>query len=95
MRRAAYVRAYNVIYPMGAGVNIRVYTAQKEVNICLAEVPSFTIEVVYIYILYIKNPLNPKDTKSEGSKIFLVDGFFTVDKIYTGKIIVIMFGSPI
>ena len=92
---AAYVRRMLCCIPIRVGVHIGVYTAQKEVNICLAEVPSLTIEVVYIYILYIKNPLNPKDTKSEGSKIFLIDGFFTIDKIYTGKIIIIMFGSPI
>ena len=42
-----------------------------------------------------QSPLNPKDTKSEGSKIFLVDEFFTVDKIYTDRIIFRIFGSPI
>ena len=63
MRRAAYVRAYNVIYPICVGVHIRVYTAQKEVNICLAEVPSLTIEVVYTYIPYPKTP-KPQNTKT-------------------------------
>jgi len=31
-----------------------VYTAQKEVNICLAEVPALTIEEVYTNIPYVK-----------------------------------------
>ena len=42
-----------------------------------------------------QSPFNPKKPKSKIFKIFLVDGFFTVDKIYTGEIIAIMFGSPI
>ena len=46
-------RAYGVyiaFIPMYAGVHRRVYTAQKEVNVCLAEIPHFTIEVIYTYI---------------------------------------------
>jgi len=35
---------------MYADVHIRVDTAQKEVNVCLAEVHLFTIDVVYTYI---------------------------------------------
>jgi hypothetical protein len=57
---------------MGAGVNIRVYTAQKEVNICLAEVPSFTIEEIYTNIQYVKahkvqKIQNPRVSKSSSS----------------------------
>ena len=46
----AYVRAYNVIYPIGAGVHIwRVY-AKKEVNVFSDQVQLFTVDVVYTYI---------------------------------------------
>ena len=70
---------------MYAVVHIGVYTVQKKVNVCLAEVHPFTIDVVYTYILYTKNPFNPKGPKSEIFKIFSVDGFFTVDKVYMDR----------
>ena len=46
---------------MYAVVHIGVDTAQKKVNVCLAEVHPFTIDVVYTYILYTKAHLAPKD----------------------------------
>ena len=68
-------RTYRVLtafIPMYADVHIRVYTAQKEVNVCLAEVHPFTIEMVYTNILYAKTHLaqkgqNPKFLKSSPS----------------------------
>ena len=56
-----YVRIYIAIIPMYADVHIRVDIAQKEVNVCLAEVHPFTIEMVYTNILYTKAHLAPKD----------------------------------
>ena len=57
-------RTYRVLtafIPMYADVHIRVDTAQKEVNVFIAEVHPFTIDIVYIYILYIKVHLTQKD----------------------------------
>ena len=42
------------IYPMRVTVHRCVYMRQKEVNICLAESPPFTIDVVYTNIQYAK-----------------------------------------
>ena len=57
---------------MYAVVHIGVYTAQKEVNVCLAEVHPFTIEMVYTNILYakahkIQKDQNPRVSKSSPS----------------------------
>ena len=46
---------------MYAVVHIGVYTAQKEVNVCLTEVHPFTIEIVYTNILHAKAHLTPKN----------------------------------
>ena len=46
---------------MYAVVHIGVDTAQKEVNVCLAEVHPFTIEMVYTNILHAKAHLTQKD----------------------------------
>ena len=51
---AAYVRRILCDMPIRAGVHIRVATAQKEVDVCLAEIHPFTIEVVYTNIQYAK-----------------------------------------
>ena len=72
----------------------RVYRAKRSKYMFSRSTIPYHRGGIYKYPIY-QSPLSPKYTKSEGSKIFLVDGFFTVDKIYTGKIIVIMFGSPI
>ena len=57
-------RTYGVLtafIPMYADVHIRVDIAQKKVNVFIAEVHPFTIDVVYTYILYAKAHLAPKD----------------------------------
>ena len=46
----AAVRVYTCRYPTYADVNRRVDMSRKEVDICLAEVHLFTIDVVYTYI---------------------------------------------
>lgn len=58
------------VYPMYADVHIRVVYAKKEVDVCLAEVHLFTIDVVYTYIpqMHIKGPFNPKGQKSKDPK---------------------------
>ena len=63
---------YYIVYPMYADVRRCVDMRQKEVNVCLAEVHPFTIDVVYTNILYAKAHLiqkiqNPKDPKSSSS----------------------------
>jgi len=73
-------RTYGVYYafiPIYADVHIRVDTAQKEVNVYLAEVHPFTIEMVYTNILYAKAHLaqkdqNPRFSKSSSSMDFLL-----------------------
>ena len=72
----------------------RVYRAKRSKYMFSRSTIPYHRGSIYLYPIC-QSPLNTKDTKSEGSKIFLVDRFSTVDKIYTGKIIVIMFGSPI
>lgn len=56
------------IVPMYADVHIGVDMRQKEVNVCVAEVHPFTIDVVYTYILYAKAHLTPKDQNPKVSK---------------------------
>jgi hypothetical protein len=46
---------------MYADVHIRVDIAQKKVNVFIAEVHLFTIDVVYTYIPYVKAHLTQKD----------------------------------
>ena len=60
------------IVPMYADVHIGVDMRQKEVNVCLAEVHPFTIEMVYTNILYakahkIQKDQNPRVSKSSPS----------------------------
>ena len=92
---AAYVpRAYRSISHVRGCPSMRVYALKR--SRCMISENTIPYHRVSIYKYPIcQSLLSPKDTKSEGSKIFLVDGFFTVDKIYTGRIIVIIFGSPI
>ena len=64
-------RTYGVLtafIPMYADVHIRVDTAQKKVNVFIAEVHPFTIDVVYTYILYAKAHLTQKDQNPRFSK---------------------------
>ena len=91
---AAYVRGILCDMPIRADVHICVDMRQKEVNVCLAEVHPFTIEIVYTNILCAKIPLSPKGLKSESFKIFSVDRFFIVDKIYIYTGIMIFFIFP-
>jgi len=65
---AAYVRRILCDMPIRADVHIRVDMRQKEVNVCLAEVHPFTIEMVYTNILYTKAHLTQKDQNPKVSK---------------------------
>ena len=65
---------------MYADVHIRVDTAQKKVNVCLAEPYPFTIDVVYTYILYAKAHLTQKDQNSKFSKSSLPTDFSLLTK---------------
>ena len=93
---AAYVRrAYRIISHVRGCPYRRVYAPKRSKYMFSRSTILYHRDSIYEYPIC-QSPLNPKDTKSEGSKIFLVDGFFTVDKIYTDRIIVIrIFGSPI
>ena len=64
-------RTYRVLtafIPIYADVHIRVDTAQKEVNVFIAEVHPFTIDVVYTYILHAKVHLAQKNQNPRFSK---------------------------
>ena len=73
-------RVYIAFIPMYADVHIRVDTAQKKVNVFIAEVHLFTIDVVYTYILYIKAHLTPKDQNPKFSKSSLPTDFSSSTK---------------
>ena len=64
-------RVYIAFIPMYADVNIRVYIAQKEVDICSTQTYPFTIEIVCTYILYIKVHLTQKKQSKHLSLIHI------------------------
>ena len=73
-------RALTALYPICAGVHIRVDTAQKKVNVCSAELHLFTIDMVYTYILHTKVRLTPKNQNPRFSKSSLPKDFLSSTK---------------
>ena len=84
-------RVYIAFIPMYADVHIRVYTAQKKSKCMFSRsTPLYHRCCIYKYPTC-QSPFRPKGSKFKIFKIFSVDGFFIVDKIYIYTGIIVMF----